>query len=109
MVDVKAEGAILALLERHFPDDLILSEENSAARLLTRPGEAIYNDANGMVEGNHPFQIAWLDEAQREHMIREMIERPDFRRDSDSRMIVFEGRSRSTFRSRSGCAASIDT
>ena len=32
---------------------LILSEDNAAARLLTRPGEAIYNDANGMIEGNH--------------------------------------------------------
>ncbi|MFN9038509.1 MAG: cell division protein FtsK, partial [Planctomyces sp.] len=45
---------------------LILSEDNSAARLLTRPGEAIYNDANGLVEGNHPFQIAWLDEDKRD-------------------------------------------
>ncbi len=45
---------------------LILSEENTAARLLTRPGEAIYNDANGLVEGNHPFQIVWLEEADRE-------------------------------------------
>ncbi len=45
---------------------LILSEENSAARLLSRPGEAIYNDANGLVEGNHPFQVVWLDDSQRE-------------------------------------------
>ena len=45
---------------------LILSEENSAARLLSRPGEAIYNDANGLVEGNHPFQVVWLDDTQRE-------------------------------------------
>ena len=45
---------------------LILSEENSAARLLSRPGEAIYNDANGLVEGNHPFQVVWLDDVQRE-------------------------------------------
>ena len=44
---------------------LILSEENTAARLLTRPGEAIYNDANGLVEGNHPFQIVWLGEEER--------------------------------------------
>ncbi len=70
---------------------LILSEENSAARLLTRPGEAIYNDANGMVEGNHPFQIAWLDEAQRESMIHAMIQRPDYHSSSENRMIVFEG------------------
>ncbi len=70
---------------------LILSEENSAARLLTRPGEAIYNDANGLVEGNHPFQIAWLDEEKRESMIHEMIARPDYNSKSDGRMIVFEG------------------
>lgn len=45
---------------------LILSEDNTAARLLSRPGEAIYNDANGLVEGNHPFQVVWLDDSQRE-------------------------------------------
>jgi len=45
---------------------LILSEDNTAARLLSRPGEAIYNDANGLVEGNHPFQVVWLDDTQRE-------------------------------------------
>ena len=70
---------------------LILSEENSAARLLTRPGEAIYNDANGMVEGNHPFQIAWLDEEKRESMIHELRSRPDYQQRSEGRMIVFEG------------------
>jgi hypothetical protein len=48
---------------------LILSEENSAARLLTRPGEAIYNDANGMLEGNNPFQVAWLDDDQRDRFL----------------------------------------
>jgi DNA segregation ATPase FtsK/SpoIIIE, S-DNA-T family len=46
--------------------NLILSEENSAARLLSRPGEAIYNDANGLVQGNHPFQIVWLSDEKRE-------------------------------------------
>ena len=50
---------------------LILSEDNAAARLLTRPGEAIYNDANGMVEGNNPFQVAWLsDEEESTHLQR---------------------------------------
>jgi hypothetical protein len=45
---------------------LILSEDNAAARLLSRPGEAIYNDANGLVEGNNPFQIVWLSDEKRE-------------------------------------------
>lgn len=48
---------------------LILSEDNGAARLLSRPGEAIYNDANGLVEGNNPFQVVWLGESQREDLL----------------------------------------
>ena len=49
---------------------LILSEENSAARLLNRPGEAIYNNANGLFEGNHPFQVVWLADHERENHLR---------------------------------------
>ena len=45
---------------------LILSEDNTAARLLTRPGEAIYNDANGMMEGNTLSQVVWLSDERRE-------------------------------------------
>ncbi|MCZ6837451.1 MAG: FtsK/SpoIIIE domain-containing protein, partial [Planctomycetota bacterium] len=41
---------------------LILSDDNAAARLLARPGEAIYNDSNGAVEGNNPFQAAWVSD-----------------------------------------------
>ncbi len=55
---------------------LILSDDNSAARLLSRPGEAIYNDANGLVEGNNPFQVVWLGDERREQYlshIRELI------------------------------------
>ena len=44
---------------------LILDDTNVAARLLTRPGEAIYNDAGGLVEGNSPFQTAWLPDDER--------------------------------------------
>ena len=47
---------------------LILSEDNTAARLLTRPGEAIYNDANGMMEGNNLFQVVWLSDERREEL-----------------------------------------
>jgi hypothetical protein len=45
---------------------LILSDDNPAARLLSRPGEAIYNDQNGMVEGNHLFQVVWLPDRERQ-------------------------------------------
>ncbi|MEZ6123887.1 MAG: FtsK/SpoIIIE domain-containing protein [Planctomycetaceae bacterium] len=69
---------------------LILSEDNVAARMLTRPGEAIYNDANGLVQGNHQFQVAWLDEARREEAIRTMLSH-DHAAAHDRRMVVFEG------------------
>ncbi len=56
---------------------LILSKDNTAARLLNRPGEAIYNDANGRVEGNDPFQVVWLDEDRREELLRSLHARAD--------------------------------
>lgn len=70
---------------------LILSEENTAARLLTRPGEAIYNDANGLLEGNHPFQIAWLSDEQRSQSLREIRARTDQQGIKAPQAIVFEG------------------
>src|SRR5262249_47369882 len=44
---------------------LIMDENNSAPRLLSRPGEGIYNDMSGATEGNSPFQVVWLSEAER--------------------------------------------
>jgi hypothetical protein len=71
---------------------LILNEENSAARLLSRPGEAIYNDQAGMVEGNSPFQIVWLPDAQRDDAVADICERARTRSvRSGSPALVFEG------------------
>jgi hypothetical protein len=70
---------------------LILSEDNSAARLLSRAGEAIYNDSNGLVEGNHPFQIVWLGDDRREHYLKQ-IQAMAQRHPAMSRpQVVFEG------------------
>ncbi len=70
---------------------LILSEDNTAARLLSRPGEAIYNDANGLVEGNHPFQIAWLPDDKRENYLRDLEQLAAARGVGVESPIVFEG------------------
>ncbi|HVL15156.1 MAG TPA: FtsK/SpoIIIE domain-containing protein [Gemmata sp.] len=51
---------------------LILSKDNTAARLLSRPGEALYNDQNGLVEGNDPFQVVWLSEEKREQLLEDL-------------------------------------
>ena len=66
---------------------LILSKDNTAARLLTRPGEAIYNDANGLAEGNDPFQVVWLDEDHRERIVSDLRDRDPAR----PAPLVFEG------------------
>lgn len=70
---------------------LILSEDNSAARLLARPGEAIYNDANGLVQGNNTFQIAWLEDDRRQQAIDTMNQQQPVTTESSHPMIVFEG------------------
>ncbi len=71
---------------------LILSEDNAAARLLTRPGEAIYNDANGMIEGNHIFQVVWLPDERREFYLKQIKELARQRGMEMPRpQIVFEG------------------
>ena len=71
---------------------LILSDDNAAARLLSRPGEAIYNDANGQVQGNSPFQVVWLPDETRERYlakVQEIARARNFRRTEPQ--IVFEG------------------
>jgi hypothetical protein len=71
---------------------LILSKENGAARLLVRPGEAIYNAANGRVEGNELFQTVWLSEARREQALAEVGDLARQRSYIPGRpQIVFEG------------------
>ncbi len=70
---------------------LILSEENTAARLLSRPGEAIYNDANGLLQANHPFQVAWLSDADRSKFLRQLSELAAERNLPPAAPVVFEG------------------
>jgi hypothetical protein len=70
---------------------LILSEDNGAARLLTRPGEAIYNDANGMVEGNNFFQVVWLSDHRREEYLGAIHDLAVARHRPPMEQIVFEG------------------
>jgi hypothetical protein len=70
---------------------LILSDDNTAARLLSRPGEAIYNDANGLFEGNHPFQVVWLPDHEREHYLQRISEMAEDRGLRREPPIVFEG------------------
>ncbi len=70
---------------------LILSDDNTAARLISRPGEAIYNDAGGLVEGNQPFQVAWLSTTRHRERLASIAERDrDFVTEL-SPPVIFEG------------------
>jgi S-DNA-T family DNA segregation ATPase FtsK/SpoIIIE len=70
---------------------LILDDTNVAARLLSRPGEAIYNDAGGLVEGNSPFQTAWLPDNRRNVYLTRVRTLARERHVRHEPPIVFEG------------------
>jgi S-DNA-T family DNA segregation ATPase FtsK/SpoIIIE len=71
---------------------LVLSDDNPAARLLSRPGEAIYNAANGLVEGNNPFQCSWLPDDELDVYLERIQQFAQQRRYVPSwRQIVFDG------------------
>jgi hypothetical protein len=64
---------------------LVLAEDNPAARRLNRPGQAIYNSTNGLIEGNMEFQVALFDDSDREEYIQRIARR------WEQRPIVFHG------------------
>lgn len=86
-------GVRIALQCSETDSYLILGEDNNAARLLERPGEAIYNNAGGLVEGNSPFQTAWLPDAERDAMIDRLP--ADTRQRAEA--VVFEGNKPAVF------------
>jgi len=86
-------GVRVALQCSDADSQLILGDNNSAARLLSRPGEAIYNDAGGLVEGNSPFQVAWLPDETRDKMLDAIAQTAKERLGEWEPPIVFEGNS----------------
>lgn len=70
---------------------LIMDENNTAPRLLSRPGEGIYNDAAGAMEGNSPFQVVWLTDEERDANLATVSQMAQERGFGMKRPIVFEG------------------
>jgi hypothetical protein len=68
---------------------MILSEDNLAAERLRHPGQAIYNDAGGRVEGNQPFQVAWINKDQQLQRLGKMPQQD--RPAHATRCVVFNG------------------
>jgi S-DNA-T family DNA segregation ATPase FtsK/SpoIIIE len=70
---------------------MILADDNTAARLLSRPGEAIFNDAGGLIEGNQPFQVAWIAPDKQRQQIAAMADRHQHFSQQHEPPVVFEG------------------
>jgi hypothetical protein len=70
---------------------LIMDDNNPAPRLLSRPGEGIYNDAAGAIEGNSPFQVVWLSDSERDVRLDEIHALVEQRHEHYPSPIVFEG------------------
>ncbi len=70
---------------------LIMGDENPAPKLLSRPGEGIYNDAAGAREANSPFQAVWLPDDVRDQALAEIHRRSVQSGKTAALPVVFEG------------------
>ncbi len=84
---------------------LIMDDDNPAPRLLTRPGEGIYNDQAGALAANSPFQIVWLPEDERDAVLDEVLARAQSTSEMPPAPIVFEGNAPAEIRDNAEIAA----
>jgi len=70
---------------------LIMDDSNPAPRLLTRPGEGIYNDRAGAIEANSPFQVVWMNEGERDSLLAGVAALAERQAMTDRGRVVFEG------------------
>ncbi|MCW1924630.1 FtsK/SpoIIIE domain-containing protein [Luteolibacter arcticus] len=70
---------------------LIMDDDNPAPRLLTRPGEGIYNDNAGALAANSPFQTVWLSEDERNRLLDRITDLAAEQGRKPAAPVVFEG------------------
>jgi len=88
---------------------LIMDQDNPAPRLLSRPGEGIYNDAAGAIEGNSPFQAVWLPDTVRDAYLKKIRELADKTPKDYPGPIVFEGNAPADVRDNLPLSAALET
>ena len=82
-------GVRIALQCSEADSRLILADDNPAGRLLGRPGQAVYNANSGHKDNNSLFQVAWLDDGERQRWLSELASVKGVADD----VVVFEGNS----------------
>ena len=88
---------------------LIMDDNNAAPRLLSRPGEGIYNDAAGALEGNSPFQVVWLGDEERDRWLDQVTALAAHRGSLPPGPIVFEGNAPADLRENDRLRAALAT
>jgi hypothetical protein len=88
---------------------LIMDQDNPAPRLLSRPGEGIYNDSAGAIEGNSPFQAVWLSEDIRDGFLEKVRRRADAAGSQYPGPFVFEGNAPADVRDNHALNAALHT
>jgi S-DNA-T family DNA segregation ATPase FtsK/SpoIIIE len=83
---------IRIVLQCSLSDSIIaLSQENDEARLLERPGQAIYNAQNGRREGNKEFQVSWLPDEKLKPLLKEIAAYSSAHGVPTSEPVIFDG------------------
>jgi DNA segregation ATPase FtsK/SpoIIIE, S-DNA-T family len=73
---------------------IIFADDNPVASRLKHPGQAVYNDAGGRIEGNQPMQIGWLSKLDQQTLFAQMgsgYRNSDVSTNLLGRTIVFDG------------------
>ena len=88
---------------------LIFSDDNPAASRLNHPGQAVYNDQGGRIEGNQAMQIGWLSKHEMVQWLSDLPSRGYHNPDSSSnilgRTVVFDGNRAATWNGQAAARA----
>ena len=88
---------------------LIMDQDNPAPRLLSRPGEGIYNDEAGAIQGNSPFQAVWLSEQIRDDYLEKIRAHADQSGKKYPSPFVFEGNAPADVRENSPLRVALES
>ncbi|QDV24290.1 FtsK/SpoIIIE domain-containing protein [Aureliella helgolandensis] len=79
---------------------IIFADDNPAASRLKTPGQAVYNDAGGRVEGNQPMQIGWMPKQKQVewfHQLDRGYRNGDFSTNRLGRTVIYDGNRAATW------------